>query len=141
MAKDNEKNAANVNKIIRRAIEAPYNKMMKINFIEAEEGSVVLELELKKEYANGIGITHGGVAASLCDAVMGFSAMTLEIIPVTVEMKINYFLPVKTEGVLVAKGKVIKRGNRLIVAEGEIYHSSKLVAKGIGTYIVTNPRD
>ena len=54
----------------------------------------------------------------------------------TVEFKINYLAPARLGDILVGEGKVIQKGNRLIIAEGDIkiQGSDKFIAKGLGTF-------
>lgn len=122
------------NEILERSVQAPFNKKLGIKIIKAKKGSVELELDPKPDLANGLGIVHGGVTASLCDSAMGFAVMTLGIVPVTVEMKLNYLSPGSIDQKLIAKGAVVKEGRTLIIAESQVYSGEKLVAKSLGTY-------
>ncbi|HHV82715.1 MULTISPECIES: PaaI family thioesterase [Tepidanaerobacter] len=121
-------------------LSSPFDgNLLGVKVADAERGKIIIEVEPKEEFTNGLGIIHGGVTASLCDTAMGGAAMTLGIIPVTVEMKINYISPAGTDNKLVGVGKVVKEGRTLIFTEGEIYYEDKLVAQSLGTYIVKNP--
>jgi len=122
------------NEILKKAVEAPFNKKLGIKIVKAQRGSVVLELDANPDLANLHGIVHGGVTATLCDSAMGFAAMTLGVSPVTVEMKLNYLLPGRIGERLIAKGKIIKEGKTLIIADGEVYSGDNLIVKGLGTY-------
>ncbi|NLZ54490.1 MAG: PaaI family thioesterase [Thermoanaerobacteraceae bacterium] len=122
------------NEILSKAVQAPFNKKLDIKIINVQKGSVELELDTNRDLANGLGIVHGGVTASLCDSAMGFAAMTLGVFPVTVEMKLNFLSPGSIGDRLIAKGKIIKEGKTLIIADGEVYSGNKLIAKSLGTY-------
>jgi acyl-coenzyme A thioesterase PaaI-like protein len=54
----------------------------------------------------------------------------------TVEFKINYLAPAGLGDILLGEGRVIQKGNRIMVSEGEIRlkDSRKLIAKGTGTF-------
>jgi len=134
MVIDKTENVTDLNEFLSRAVQAPFNKKLGIKIIKVQKGSVELELDTNPDLANGLGIVHGGVTASLCDSAMGFAAMTLGTLPVTVEMKLNFLLPGSIDKTLVAKGRIVKEGKALIIAEGEVYSGGKLIAKSLGTY-------
>lgn len=134
MAIDKTEDITLINDILKESVKAPFNEKLGVKLIEAQKGRAVLELDAKQGLTNGLGIIHGGVTASLCDNAMGFAAMTLGIIPVTVEMKLNFLSPGSIEGTLVAKGRIVKEGRTLIIGEGEVYNGDKLIAKSLGTY-------
>ena len=140
MAMDKTGDAIVLNRILESAVQAPFNKKLDIKIVKVQRGSVDLELDTNPDLANGIGIVHGGVTASLCDSAMGFAVMTLGFFPLTVEMKLNYLLPGRIGDRLIAKGKIIKEGKSLMIVEGEIYSGEKLIVKGIGTYLAQKPK-
>ena len=122
--------------ILNKAAQAPFGQKLGIKIIKAEKGYVELELDTNQDLANHIGIVHGGVTATLCDTAMGFAAMSVGVLPVTVEMKVNYLSPGSIGDKLIAKGKVVKEGQTLIVADGEVYDGETLIAKSLGTYFI-----
>ncbi len=67
---------------------------------------------------------HGGVIAGLMDAVLSVSGLSIvaadNMLVSTIEFKINYLSSVKLNEKLIAKGKVIRRGKRILVTEGMI---------------------
>lgn len=134
MVIDKTENVTDLNEFLSRAVQAPFNKKLGIKIIKVQKGMVELELATNRDLANGLGIVHGGVTASLCDSAMGFAAMTLGVFPVTVEMKLNFLSPGSIDDRLIAKGKIVKEGKALIIAEGEVYNGGKLIAKSLGTY-------
>ncbi|MDN5332048.1 MAG: hypothetical protein PWP45_1273 [Tepidanaerobacteraceae bacterium] len=86
---------------------------------------------------NTLGILHGGVSATLCDTAMGFSVKSLGKISTTVEMKVNYLYPINLGERVRACGKVIKVGENICVAEGEIINEiNKVAVKSLGTYFI-----
>ena len=92
-----------------------------------------------KHLATPIAI-HGGVLSAMMDAILGVASLSASChegkLVSTVEFKINYLSPARLGDVLVGEGKVIQKGNRLIIAEGDIkiQGSEKFIAKGIGTF-------
>ena len=67
---------------------------------------------------------HGGIIGALADIAGGYAALTTveegkEVM--TVEYKVNFLASCKG-GQLVATGKVVKRGKRLVVTTAEVHH-------------------
>lgn len=92
--------------------------------------------ELKQFYGN----VHGGVLASLMDSAIAVAInqfLDSNLGASTVELNISYLYPVN-EGILWAEGKVVKKGRRIIVGQGEIKDDSgRLVAIGTATFMIT----
>lgn len=93
----------------------------------------------EKHLATPIAI-HGGVLSAMMDAILGVASLSKSCedgkLVSTVEFKINYLAPAKLGDILIGEGKVIQKGNRLIIAEGDIkiQGSDKFIAKGLGTF-------
>lgn len=114
-----------------------------INNLELEiinDGHIKYTMPVKEEHlATPIAI-HGGVMAAFMDALLGVAALSASCqegkLVSTLEFKINYFAPARPKDVLLGEGKVIQKGNRIIVAEADVKvkGSSRLVAKGMGTF-------
>ena len=126
--------------LIRQAVNAsPYYGHMGMEVRETGEGLSRLELTFKNEHCNIYGFAHGGVLASLIDSSCGLaltSALTPEESAVTVDLRINYFLPF-SEGTLTGRGRLISRRQHIAVAEAEIRdEQDQLVAKGITTHFI-----
>jgi uncharacterized protein (TIGR00369 family) len=89
----------------------------------------------KEEHKQQHGYVHAGVIATMGDHTAGCAARgVLDEVQdvITVEFKINYFRPAVGE-FLRCRGKVLRAGKSIIVAEAEIFSSNKgeekLVAK------------
>ena len=95
-------------------------------------------MEAGERHHNPMGTLHGGVYCDLADAAMGYAyAATLgdgETFT-TVELKINFFRPVR-RGRLTAEAKVVKAGSTLGYVECEVKdQDGRLVAKAASTCI------
>ncbi|MCK9480979.1 MAG: PaaI family thioesterase [Bacteroidia bacterium] len=112
---------------------------------DIEPGYVTAEVELKQIHNQQDGITHGGVTATIADIAMGFAAFSLVEKGkgmVTSKLEVSYLNP-SIDGKLIAKGKVIKAGNRLYYCEADIINerlnnTSTLVAKSTGIMCTIN---
>ncbi|MFZ5648954.1 MAG: PaaI family thioesterase [Bacillota bacterium] len=117
-----------------------YWNLIGIRMKELNPGHVRLTMEVKDELIQLAGVLHGGATASLMDSAMGVSVWSLNMPDVkglTVEMKINYLLPVLPGDELEAEAKVIHNGNTLAVSSAEVRNrEGKLVSYGTATFIL-----
>ena len=119
----------------------PFTRLLGMRISEVEEGRVVFTANVQPEHENGIGIAHGGFAATLLDSAMGCAVNT--VMPAgkiftTLEMKINYTKAIRRDtGTLTCTATVIHAGNRTATAEGRIVDvGGTLYAHGTITCIV-----
>jgi uncharacterized protein (TIGR00369 family) len=101
-----------------------------------EPGHAVFEMEAGERHHNPMGTLHGGVYCDLADAAMGYAyAATLgegESFT-TVELKINFFRPVR-QGRLTAEARVVRAGGTLGYVECDVMdQTGRLVAKAAST--------
>lgn len=104
------------------------------------KGHIQYKMPVKKKHlATPIAI-HGGVLSAMMDAILGVASLSASChdgkLVSTVEFKINYLAPARLDDVLVGEGKVIQKGNRLIIATGTITVEGrdKVIATGMGTF-------
>jgi uncharacterized protein (TIGR00369 family) len=130
-------------RVSRGEIElAPMLRLLGMKMTEVEEGRVVITaMGIKPEHENGLGIAHGGFAATLLDTALGCAVNT--VMPAgkiftTLEMKINYVRPIRPDsGPLTCVGNVVHAGGKTGTAEGRITDASgKLYAHGTMTCIL-----
>lgn len=87
------------------------------------------------------GFGHAGLTFSIADSAGGYAALTLmppEAEVVTSEFKINLLAPAKGDR-LIAIGRVIKPGRRLVIVQSEVWAETgdtrTQIALGTGTMI------
>lgn len=106
---------------------------------EVREGYAKLSLECRAELMQLNGVMHGGALATLADTAVAFALATLLSEgqrSTTVEMKINYLLPIR-QGKATAEARIIKKGQRTAVGEVDIFDADgKLAGKSLMTYMV-----
>ena len=113
----------------------PFQHYVGIEVISLGNGSSILQLELKDHHFNLYGIPHGGVHATLLDISMGMAASFpdnsgREVDSVTLNLSVDYISPPASR-ILVAKGKVTKKGKSIAYCTAEIFDEDKtLVASG-----------
>ncbi|HEX8774070.1 MAG TPA: PaaI family thioesterase [Pyrinomonadaceae bacterium] len=112
--------------------------LMNFRLVEVSEGRAVFSVEPDERHYNGLGIAHGGLAATLLDSATGCAINTMMPpgrIFTTLEMKINYVRPMRREtGAVRCEASVIYVGGRVATAEGRITDAGgKLYAHGTAT--------
>jgi uncharacterized protein (TIGR00369 family) len=120
-------------------------RLMNMRLVEVEEGRAVFAVEPDERHYNGLGIAHGGLAATLLDSALGCAINT--VMPAgrvftTLEMKINYVRPMRREtGEVRCEAEVLHAGGRVATAEGRIIDASgKLYAHGTATCMLFRSR-
>lgn len=95
-----------------------------VRLIQVGPGSCDLELPYSDKVTQQQGGFHGGAMGALADVAGGYAALTvapegMEV--TTVEYKIN-FLAALRGGRLLAKGRVLRAGRRIIVTTATVVH-------------------
>jgi uncharacterized protein (TIGR00369 family) len=121
----------------------PMLALLGIGLIEADEGRVVFTGTVAPEHYNGMGVAHGGYAATLLDSALGCCINTM--MPpgkrfTTLELKVNLTRPLTHDvGPLRCEAKVVHLGGRTATSEGRIVdRNGKLYAHGTTTCIVVD---
>ncbi len=116
-----------------------FGRLIDMDFEIFNPGKLEYKLKINKNHLATPFATHGGVVSALMDSILGVCALSLVCeegkIVSTIEMKLNFLVPVKLNDYLVGKSNLLTKGNRIIITEGEIFNQNGiLVAKGMGTY-------
>jgi uncharacterized protein (TIGR00369 family) len=109
-------------------------------------GEVEIALAYREELTQQHGFIHGGIVGMLADNACGYAAFSLlpaESSIVTVEYKLNLLAPAEGEA-LVARGRVLRAGRSLIVAEAAVFArragEERQVAAALGTLMPLHGR-
>lgn len=92
-----------------------------------------------EEHSNVNGTVHGGVIATLIDAVMGNAVragLEEDQSSATVSMTVTYLKPGKVGEELEASAEVRKRGGSLVMVEADVTQGEEPIAHGVATYSV-----
>ena len=100
----------------------PFFGLTGIDVVSAEEGRAILKMTVRQDMHNGVGWLQGGMLVALAD-----EAMALALYPLleasegiaTISESTSFIKGVR-EGVLIAKGRVIRKGRRVAFCEGEV---------------------
>ncbi len=120
-------------------------RLMNMRLVEVEEGRAVFAVAPDERHYNGLGIAHGGLAATLLDSALGCAintAMPAGRVFTTLEMKLNYVRPMRREtGEVRCEARVLHAGSRVATAEGRIVDAAgKLYAHGTATCMLFRAR-
>jgi uncharacterized protein (TIGR00369 family) len=110
-------------------------------------GEVVIELVPAPNISQQHGFVHGGAVSAIADSAAGYaalSAMPMDRGVLTTEFKINLLAPA-TGDRIVARGRVVKAGRTLILAQTDVFAEkdgrSRLIALLTATLMAIEGRD
>lgn len=122
----------------------PLVALLGLTLVEAEPGRVVFTGVAREEFYNGMGVAHGGFAATLLDSALGCAINTM--MPAgrsftTIDLQIHYTRPLRREtGELRCTANVVHVGSRVSTSEGRIVDAAgKVYAHGTTTCILVEP--
>ncbi len=123
--------------------ESPFAELLDMRVSDPEDGTSAVVMPINAKHLQQAGRVQGGIVVALADYAM-FRAIKPLLKPgeatTTIELKIN-FLAAAEKGELTGTAKIISPGRRLMVGEMEVKdEDGKLIAQGLGTYMVLRPR-
>jgi acyl-CoA thioesterase len=116
----------------------PFGELIGFQFTKMRKGYSQCVLKVNEKLFNPHGVLHGGVLYSMADTGMGgalYSLLDKSELCATIEVKINYFKPVKS-GNVTCDTKVINKGKKVAVLESDMLNDGVSVAKALGTYSI-----
>ena len=132
-------NPAYLEAVAKRVSTCPYFTLLSMEITDLSLGQSRLEVVVEKKHLQPFGMVHGGVYASVVDAAAFWGVypqLDDDLGITTVELKLNYLAPTSS-GLLIAKGKSIKVGKSICLAEAYVEDKSgRLLAHGTETMMV-----
>ena len=108
------------------------------------EGEVTFAYTPSLEHYNGMGLVHGGIAATLLDTVMGCAVQTLlpkQTAVTTLDISVRYVRPITVRtGLVHATGHTVHRGRRTATAAGQVVEATtgRVLATATTTLFITS---
>jgi uncharacterized protein (TIGR00369 family) len=126
-----------------RLLRGPYHQWLGIEVLNVAEGEIELRARWREEWVVNPDkrYTHGGILAALVDLTADWALVsrTGRGVP-TIDLRVDYHRAAMP-GDLTAKGKVIKFGSQVSVAEAQVFDKDgKLLASGRGVYSTLAPQ-
>jgi acyl-CoA thioesterase len=122
---------------------SPFSVLVGFYLERLYEGGAVLTMTVEHRHRQIHNVVHGGVIAALADtasAIAAYTAAPEGVELATIELKINYLLPI-AEGKIEAEGKVLRTGRNFVVVECDVRnHDGALAAKALMTFGATGGR-
>ncbi len=87
-----------------------FSQWLGIEVLEIKEGYSKIQMVVRQEMINGLGIVHGGIAFSLADSAFAFACNNRNNLSVALDTSINFLKPVHVNDVLMAQAKEIHNG-------------------------------
>jgi uncharacterized protein (TIGR00369 family) len=131
--------------VVDGSIPIPVNDELGFRLEDVPDPSVEIALSWKvpEELCNSAGNLQGGLLATFADSLLGGASsahLPEEEYPALAEMKISIFRPAPAGTTITGKGRVLKKGRRVLFAEAEVFAADgKLIAKASATEIPTTP--
>ena len=117
----------------------PMHKFLGLKIVILEKNFARIIVPFRKELVGDFrtGRWHGGVIATVMDSVGGvigalhFTSIEDKIS--TIDLRVDYLRGAEPEEIMV-EGKIIRFGNRILVARMKAFQNDKLIAEGKGVY-------
>jgi uncharacterized protein (TIGR00369 family) len=119
----------------------PVLSLIGFRLTEVDTGRVVFEFDPAEYHYNPAGTVHGGVACTVLDSAAActvHSTLPAGMALTTLEVKINYVRPIRTEtGPMRCEGALIHKGSRTAVAEAKMLDANGLLyAYAVSTCLI-----
>lgn len=125
-------------------VRASFGRQAFMHFIGAEisavsAGAVEIQLPYRAELAQQHGFFHGGIVGTVADNACGYASFSLaaaDASVLTVEYKLNLMAPASGD-VLIARGRVLRPGRTLVVAQADVFAVRQGREKQVATALAT----
>jgi acyl-coenzyme A thioesterase 13 len=119
---------------------SPFGAWINGTLISANEnGEIEVEILIRSEMANPLGMLHGGAIAGFMDEVMGIGLFSLGLkhFYSTINLQVEYFAPSFVNDVVILKTHAQKQGKKIVHMTCNMYmkSSNTHLAKGSSNLI------
>jgi acyl-CoA thioesterase len=116
----------------------PFNNLVGLRVSRVHKDGVEIECPMRPELLNSLGTMHGGVYATVADVAAGLSILAhfhCQRKATTVELKVNYFLPIPENGLVRARCHLLRVGSTLAIGRVDLFDGyRKLAGAALVTY-------
>lgn len=117
----------------------PMHKFLNLKIVELDQNFVKITVPFRTEIVGDFRNNrwHGGIIATIMDSVGGVIGAThfttMEDKIATIDLRIDYLKGAEPEMITV-EGKLVRLGNRILVAKMKAFQNEELIAEGKGVY-------
>jgi len=109
---------------------------LRLEFLLAEDGSVVCLATVPATFDGHPGYLHGGIIATLLDEAMSKSVRARGLTAMTGHLEIDYLRPVPSGSPLRLEGRIVRSEGRKYWTEAKILNArGTILAQGTGLFI------
>ena|SRR5215470_6357417 len=87
-----------------------FSQWMGVEVLQVREGYSKIQMTIRKEMVNGVGVVHGGLAFSVADSAFAFACNNRNNLSVALDVTITFMKAVNVGDVLTAEAKEIHNG-------------------------------
>ncbi|HAS47630.1 MAG TPA: PaaI family thioesterase [Microscillaceae bacterium] len=116
----------------------PFTQWLEPTLKSVTPGQFELEITVRKEMTNPLGLLHGGVQAAILDEVIGMTVASLDkpLPAVSVNLNVDFLGKARVGDIIVAKSNVVRQGRQIINMTGELYNQEgKLIARAMSNML------
>ena len=96
-----------VNKMMEKDL---FSQWLGIRVLEIKEGYSRIQMEIRDEMMNGLGVVHGGICFSMADSAFAFACNNRNNLSVALDTSINFTKATQPGDVITAEAKEIHNG-------------------------------
>jgi acyl-CoA thioesterase len=87
-----------------------FSQWLRISVLEVKPGYSKIQMTIRPEMINGLGIVHGGIAFSMADSCFAFACNNRNNLSVALDTSINFLKPVHVGDILIAESTELHNG-------------------------------
>jgi acyl-CoA thioesterase len=96
-----------VNKMMEKDL---FSQWLGIRVLEIKEGYARIQMEIRDEMMNGLGVVHGGICFSLADSAFAFACNNRNNLSVALDTSINFTKSTQPGDIITAEAKELHNG-------------------------------
>ncbi len=100
----------------------PFFGLTGIDVVSSDKGHAVLKMAVRPDMLNGVGWLQGGMLVALADEAMALALYPMLDVSegIATISESTSFIKGARDGVIIAEGRVVKKGRRVAFCEGEV---------------------
>jgi uncharacterized protein (TIGR00369 family) len=108
---------------------SPYMRWLRAKVLFAEKGRTRVEILVREEMTNPLGMLHGGVIASIHDELTGLTNACLGQMGsfVTTDLHTRFYRPAHLGEIIEAEGVIVRAGRSVVFADSYIYNKEGIL--------------